>query len=109
MSEGKKWIPEGTDMGTQSDLYLSQQKKTFVPAGKLTFADRSIGELTEIMEKAESEFQEYPSFYGFAIHYYESFQKLFKKKAITDIKVDTSLSFFSFLLLHGKTSLWTRQ
>ncbi|UCE41307.1 MAG: hypothetical protein JSV17_18055 [Candidatus Aminicenantes bacterium] len=73
------WIPEDTDSDVKSDLYLSQQKKTFVPAGKLTFADRSIGELIDIMEKAESEFQEYPSFYGFAIHYYQSFQKLFKK------------------------------
>jgi hypothetical protein len=31
------------------------------------------------MEKAESEFQAYPAFYGFAIHYYESFKALIKK------------------------------
>jgi len=74
-----RWIPEGSSSGTKRDLILYQQKKTFVPAGKLTFAGRSIGELAEVMEKAESEFQEYPGFYGFAIHYYESFQKLFKK------------------------------
>jgi hypothetical protein len=94
------WIPEGADSDAKPDLILSQKKKTFVPAGKLTFADRSVGELIEIMEKAESEFQEYPSFYGFAIHYYESF------RALSD---DTSLSLFSFPLLRGKTSLWTRR
>lgn len=75
-----RWIPEGSSSGTKRSPILYQQKKTFVPAGKLTFAGRSIGELAEVMEKAESEFQEYPGFYGFAIHYYESFQKLSKKK-----------------------------
>ena len=94
------WIPEGTDSDAKSGLYLSQKKKTFVPAGKLTFADRGIGELIDIMEKAESEFQEYPSFYGFAIHYYRSFRAL---------SGDTPPVLFSFRPRHGKTSLWTRR
>lgn len=71
-----EWFPEGMTAEMQSGSFLSQQKKIFVPAGKLTFADRSIEELTGIMTKAESEFREYPGFYGFAVHYYRSFQKL---------------------------------
>ncbi len=74
-----QWFHEPNDIGSKGDLILYQQNIVFVPAGKLTFADRSFGELTDVMEKAESEFQEYPSFYGFAIHSYESFQKLFHK------------------------------
>ncbi len=94
------WIPEGAESDVKSDLFLSQKKKISVPAGKLTFADRDIGELIDTMEKAESEFQEYPSFYGFAIHYYQSFRAL---------SGDTSRSLFSFRLRPGKTSLWTRR
>jgi len=75
-----QWIPEGRGSETEHDLVLFQQKKTFVPSGKITFADRSIRELNEIMEKAESEFHAFPSFYGFAIHYYKSFQTLSKKR-----------------------------
>lgn len=74
-----QWFPEGADSETKSEVFLSQQKKIFVPAGKLTFAERGVRELNEIMEKAEFEFQKYPSFYGFAIHYYESFQTLYQK------------------------------
>ena len=71
-----QWIPDSRAIGPQGGSFLVQQKKTFVPADKLTFANRSIGELTKIMEKAESEFREYPGFYGFAVHYYRSFRKL---------------------------------
>ncbi len=94
------WIPEGAESDVKSDLFLSQKKKIFVQAGKLTFADRDIGELIDTMEKAEYEFQEYPSFYGFAIHDYQSFRAL---------SGDTSRSLFSFRLRPGKTSLWTRR
>lgn len=74
-----QWIPEDRGSETKHDMVLFQQKKTFVPSGKITFADRSIRDLNEIMKKAESEFQAYPSFYGFAIHYYQSYRKLFVK------------------------------
>jgi hypothetical protein len=74
-----QWFPEGTDNETKNEFFLSQKKKIFVPAGKLTFAERSVRDLNEMMKKAESEFQKYPSFYGFAIHYYESFQTLCQK------------------------------
>ena len=72
-------IPEERGSETKHDLVLFQQKKTIVPSGKITFAERSIRELNEIMKKAESEFQGFPSFYGFAIHYYQSYRELFVK------------------------------
>jgi hypothetical protein len=75
-----QWFPESTDSETKSGICLFQQKKIFVPAGKLTFAEKSKRDLYRIMEKAEPEFQRYPGFYGFAIHYYESFQALCQKE-----------------------------
>jgi hypothetical protein len=74
-----QWIPEESERVIKHDLVLFQQKKTSVSSGKITFADRSIADLNEIMEKAESEFRQYPSFYGFAIHYYQSYRKLAAK------------------------------
>lgn len=81
--EGSKilleWIPDETGSEIPGALFLSQKKITTIPSRKLTFADRGIEELMDVMEKAESEFMEYPSFYGFAVHSYESYQNLFKK------------------------------
>lgn len=75
-----QWFPEGTDSETKSEIFFFQQTKIFVLAGKLTFAEKSKRDLYRIMEKAEPEFQRYPGFYGFAIHYYESFQTLCQKE-----------------------------
>jgi hypothetical protein len=75
-------FPEGTDSETKGGFFLSQQKKIFVPAGKLTFAEKTLRELYGMMEKAEAEFQRYPSFYGFAIHFYESFLSLCQKEGL---------------------------
>jgi hypothetical protein len=74
-----QWIPEERGSETEPGQVLFQQKKTFVPSGKITFADKTIDDLNEIMRKAESEFREYSSFYGFAIHYYQSYRKLAAK------------------------------
>jgi len=75
-----QWIPGEGESEPEHPQVLFQQKKTSVPSGKITFAGRSSDELTGIMEKAEYEFREYPGFYGFAIHYYQSFQALSKKE-----------------------------
>jgi hypothetical protein len=74
-----QWIPADKRNQIAYDAVLFQKKKTFVPSGKITFFDRSIHELNEIMRRAESEFHVYPSFYGFAIHYYRSYQELSAK------------------------------
>ncbi len=88
-TEGTKvllqWIPDIPSTGTKGDYILYQQKRTSVPAEKLTFAQKSIRELDEVMEKAEREFRKYPSFYGFAVHYYRSFQALTGLKTLPDL------------------------
>lgn len=90
-TEGTKvllqWIPDIAGAGTTGDYFLYQQKKTSVPAEKLTFARKSIRELDEVMEKAEQEFRKYPGFYGFAVHYYRSYQ------ALTGLKTFPALFF----------------
>jgi hypothetical protein len=79
-SEGTKillqWIPELRRTDPKSGTFLFQKKKTVVPSGKLTFKDKNISGLAEVMDKAESEFHRFPSFRGFAIHSYESFKLL---------------------------------
>jgi len=75
-----RWIPDATAADIENGALLYQKKQTFVPAGKLTFAEKSISELTEVMEKAESEFNKFPSFYGFVIHAYKSLRLLQKKQ-----------------------------
>lgn len=76
-----RWAPEVAVREAQGVRVLYQLKKTFVPAGKLTFAGKSIQELAEVMEQAEAEFHKYPGFYGYAIHYYRSFRALSGLKA----------------------------
>lgn len=82
-SEGTKmllhWIPEFRPTDLKNGNFLCQKKKTFIPSGKLTFKDKNVRELAEVMEKAESEFSHFPSFYGFAIHSYESYILLQQK------------------------------
>jgi len=83
-NEGTKvllqWIPDIAGAGEKGDYVLYQQKRTSVPAEKLTFAGKSIRELDDVMEKAEREFRKFPGFYGFAVHYYRSFQSLSELK-----------------------------
>jgi hypothetical protein len=74
-----KLIPYETGLMRGETASLTQTKKTFVPGTKLSFARKSFRELEETMKKAESQFHEFPSFIGFAIHYYESYHALFSK------------------------------
>ncbi len=75
-----RWIPDATAADIENGALLYQKKETFVSAGKLTFADKTMKKLTEMMEKAESEFNRFPSFYGFVIHSYKSLRLLQKKQ-----------------------------
>ena len=83
--EGKKvrlyWIPDGQWERVQKDhpfsapvVVLGQTHATFVPSGKLTFANKDLQDLKEVMQQAESELRRYPSFSGFTIHSYESYR-----------------------------------
>lgn len=58
---------------------LHQTRSVNVPASKLTFADKNTEDLKAVMMQAASEFQQLPSFYGFAIHSYESYSKWLRK------------------------------
>jgi hypothetical protein len=75
-----RWFGESSLPETAGDAFLFQQKETFVPSEKLSFYKKNIEELKEVMEAAESEFQKYSGFYGFALHYYESYRLLEQKK-----------------------------
>ncbi len=82
-TEGTKillqWIPEIIDMDSKKGIFLFARRTTFVPSEKLTFRNKKLVDLAEVMEKTESEFSRFPSFYGFAIHHYKSY-KLMQQK-----------------------------
>jgi hypothetical protein len=75
-----RWIPAVKPADQKEGFYLTQTKKTFVPSTKLSFARKTAGDLREVMMKAESQFHEFSSFRGFAVHYYESYRDLLAKE-----------------------------
>ena len=75
------WIPGGQWERVQKDhlfsspfVVLGQTQTTFVPSGKLTFANKNLQDLEEVMRQTESELRRFPSFSGFTIHSYESYR-----------------------------------
>jgi len=83
--EGNKvrlhWIPDGQWERVQKDhlfssllVVLGQTQTTFVPSSKLTFANKDLQDLEEVMRQTESELRRFPSFSGFTIHSYESYR-----------------------------------
>ncbi|MDA2923639.1 hypothetical protein MYX65_03110 [Acidobacteria bacterium AH-259-L09] len=75
------WIPVGQRSLLQKDpqllqgaILLSQTHATPVPSEKLTFAKKSLEDLKEVMRQTASELLYFPSFYGFALHSYESYR-----------------------------------
>ena len=75
------WIPDGQWERVQKDhlfsspfVVLGQTQTTFVPSGKLTFANKDLQDLEEVMRQTESELRRFPSFSGFTIHSYESYR-----------------------------------
>ena len=61
----------GTTMGT---VILRESRATHVPSTKLSFAAYSRSELDVVIEQTALELQQFESFYGFAIHSYESYR-----------------------------------
>jgi len=61
----------GTTTGT---VILRESRATDVPSGKLTFAAYGRSELDVVIEDTARELQQFESFYGFAIHSYESYR-----------------------------------
>lgn len=60
--------------GGGGGITLHQTRSVNVPASKITFADKPKTDLAKVMQEAGSEFSIFPSFYGFAIHSYESYK-----------------------------------
>ena len=59
---------------TTGTKILRQSRATDVPSGKLSFAQYSRSELDIVIEQTALELQQFESFYGFAIHSYESYR-----------------------------------
>ena len=59
---------------TTGTVILRQSRATDVPSGKLSFARHSRSEFDAVIEQTALEFQQFESFYGFAIHSYESYR-----------------------------------
>jgi len=75
------WIPEGhwdrlkgDPQFSQDIAVLSQTDATSVPSTKLTFAKKGLEDLEKVMQQTKLELQKFSSFYGFAIHSYESYR-----------------------------------
>ena len=69
------WDRLGGERGTTTGtVILRESRSTEVPSGKLTFAAYGRSELDVVIEDTALELQQFESFYGFAIHSYESYR-----------------------------------
>ena len=75
------WIPDGEWATLQRDdrfpedvVVFGQTNATAVPSSKLTFAEKNLGDLEDVIRETASELRRFPSFHGFAIHSYESYR-----------------------------------
>jgi len=59
-------------------LYLISETK--VPSEKITFSDKNTSEFENIMSKTRLELNRFSSFYGFAVHYYDSYKKMIENQ-----------------------------
>ena len=73
------WDRLGDQLGgwprtTVGTVTLRESRATDVPSGKLSFAGYGRSELEIVIEQTALELQQFESFYGFAIHSYESYR-----------------------------------
>ena len=70
------WLDDrlGRERTTTGTVILRESRATSVPSGKLSFAAYSRSELDIVIERTALELQQFESFYGFAIHSYESYR-----------------------------------
>ena len=59
---------------TTGTLILRESRATALPSDKLSFARYSRSEIEAVIEQTALELQQFESFYGFAIHSYESYR-----------------------------------
>jgi hypothetical protein len=70
-----QWF-EDRGMDPQALWWWPITRRVEVPAGKITFARHDAARLREVIEGTAAEFQRYPSFAGFALHFAESYLAL---------------------------------
>jgi len=75
------WIPVGDwdrfiidPKFSHDTVVMGQTDATFVPSTKISFAKKDLKDLEVVIQQTKSELQNFSSFYGFAIHSYESFR-----------------------------------
>jgi len=88
------WIPDGNwerfkrdPQFSQDVVVLAQTHVTHVPATKLTFAQKDLKDLETVMQQTKSELQKFSSFYGFAIHSYESYRAWLERQKGGNMKI----------------------
>jgi hypothetical protein len=83
------WTPDGSwdrlkrdPQLSQGVVILGQIHATLVPSTKLTFAKKNLKDLERVIQQTKSELQNFSSFYGFAIHSYESFRPWIERQKV---------------------------
>jgi hypothetical protein len=74
------FIPKGEILDFQDALLLHQTRQVQVPSSKLTFDQKKIADLEEVMRLSEKELCRFSSFHGFVIHSYESYRPWLEKQ-----------------------------
>ena len=74
------FIPKGETLDSQGALLLHQTRQVQVPSSKLTFDQKKITDLEEVMRHSEKELCRFSSFHGFVIHSYESYRPWLEKQ-----------------------------
>ena len=68
------FIPKGKRIDSHEGILRHQTRQVQVPSSKLTFNQKTLADLEEVMRNSEKEFCRFSSFQGFAIHSYESYR-----------------------------------
>ncbi len=83
------WIPDGNwdrskrdPQFSQGVAVLGQTRATFVSSTKLTFAKKDLKDLETVIQQTKTELQNFSSFYGFAIHSYESYRPWLERQNV---------------------------
>ncbi len=74
------FIPKGKTLDAQGALFLHQTRRVPVPSSKLTFDQKKLKDLEEVMRHSEKELCRFSSFNGFVIHSYESYRPWLEKQ-----------------------------
>ncbi len=79
-----EWISDGPLEGSlkadPTSRELFQINRIQVPSSRITFQEKTYQDFEVVIEKTSCEFSRYPSFYGIAIHSYESFRPWLEKQ-----------------------------